>query len=340
MKVFQINSNQIEISWSRPSAINGYLIAYNLYRNTILLTNMTQSKLFNSNRLTFMDNFSVMPKTLYKYEIFVCNEAGCASSSNFIQTVLSRDEACIKVDAPVLVSVSTNQALISGLKSVHLKSPSTQTITNYLFYLNDSLVYNGSRSEVKLFDLKPNTLYSVRLGACTFLSASNDGCLNSSDTLLFKTNQSRPEDLTSIKFEEIPIDDYFLNLKLKWNLPKRPNGMLNLIELKRDNFIIYLSRVDHFSLNNYLHTTSKIIIIIIIIMINIIYKIFIFKNETANNYQYVDQRLNYGKNYSYQLTFYNDAGPSTINSLHFTSENVSIEKRLAKYLVQIIFNFF
>jgi len=86
-------------------------------------------------------------------------------------------------------------------------------------------------------------------------------------------------------FVDEKIDDYFLNIKVKWQLPNKPNGNLELLELKRDKNIIYLSK------------QMDILV-------------------------FTDKRLNYGTNYTYEITFYNFGGPGSIVNWHYTVESL------------------
>jgi hypothetical protein len=115
------------------------------------------------------------------------------------------------------------------------------------------------------------------------LNASK-GCKKSSEDLQITTSQAAPEGLNAIEFKDVQYDDYFVNVHLKWNLPINSYGTLNLFEIKRNNTEIYVS-----------------------------------KNMSILSY--VDSKLDYGKNYTYQLTYFNDAGFCNVTNSHNTIQN-------------------
>ncbi len=76
-----------------------------------------------------------------------------------------------------------------------------------------------------------------------------------------------------------------MNLRLEWTLPTRPNGNLEMLELRRDTDIVYLSKQMDIRV-------------------------------------FTDRRLNYGTNYTYELTFYNGGGPGSVVDWHCTVESL------------------
>ena len=193
---------------------------------------------------------------------------------------------------PVILDIAETNVSVDATTSVVLLSP-LQRVVEYEFFLNKSLIYKGPKASIKILYLKPNTPYSIVIGACTFF----DGCLLSNQTLNLQTKQSNPENLTAIEFTDQPIDEYFLNLRLKWKLPAKPNGILDLVEIKRDDTIVYLSK-------------------------------------NLKKLEFIDVRVNYGTFHTYRLTFYNEAGPSGITSTHYTMENYPkvIEKPVCAFV--------
>lgn len=284
INVTQISDSLIKIGWKRPKATNGQIVSYNIFRNTELITNSTFISNFSSAiELTYDDNFDFLPKTEYVYEIFACNEAGCSTDkTNFTAKILTKDQPPYRVEKLLLLQLKPRSAKVTARNSVFLKSK-TQNIVQYSFFLNNSLVYQGANTEAILDNLIPYTVYSVTLVACTFLNASL-GCTRSSSDLMIITKQAPPEGLSSIEFVDYQFDDYFVNVKLKWKPPRYSYGYLNLIELKRDGIEIFIS-----------------------------------KNLSISTF--TDMKLDYGKNYTYQLFYFNDVGSVNVTTWHCTIQN-------------------
>lgn len=220
-----------------------------------------------------------------RYDLYACNEAGCATNTNYSSSLIIRDQPPLKVDAPTLTTLTKNSAAITAINRITLLS-NLQKILEYRFYLNSTLISSGQEATLNLTDLIPDTTYAIRLEACTYLKPSYpSGCSTSDSLLIFQTNQSSPERLGKVEFIDMPVDDYFMDLRLEWSLPEKPNGVLNLVELRRDHTIIYLSK-------------------------------------NLSNRVFTDLKLNYGTNYAYELTFFNDGGPGSVISWHYTVESL------------------
>ena len=118
----QINDTLIKIDWSRPNMPNGQILSYNIYRDSNLISNSTDILDFDSiKNLTYFDSFDIMPNTIYKYRIYACNEAGCASDDvNFVPNIHSRDQLPIRVDLPILVELEKYKATLNAINSVEL----------------------------------------------------------------------------------------------------------------------------------------------------------------------------------------------------------------------------
>ena len=178
------------------------------------------------------------------------------------------------------------KAVISGSECVVLKSPKTQKIVEYRFYLNNSLINKVQDSTLYLSNLESFTVYAVKLEACTFVSSTRNGCLTSDDTLLFQTNQSTPGSLKNLEFKDSIFNEFFLSSEIKWCLPLHPNGILRLVKLKRDE------------------------------------NMEIFSSTNISILSYIDKGLKYGQNYTYELLYYNDIGSTSVKNWHMTEENL------------------
>ena len=284
INITQVTDSLIKIDWKRPKATNGQIVSYNIFRNTELITNSTLISNFSfALELSYNDNFDFLPKTEYVYEIFACNEAGCSTDkTNFETKILTNDQPPYRVEKPLTIQIKSRSAKVTAINSVFLKSK-TQVIVQYSFFLNESLIYQGSKSEATLENLIPSTVYSVTLIACTFLNASL-GCKKSNTDLMIITKQAPPEGLSPIEFVDYQFDDYFVNVQLKWKLPRYSYGYLNLIEIKRNGIEIFISK-------------------------------------NLSILTFTDMKLDYGKNYTYQLFYFNDVGSVNITNWHYSIQN-------------------
>ena len=95
-------SNEVLVSWSQPDRINGILIAYSLYRDAKLIRNVTERV---SSSLSFVDKYGFLPLVSYEYEVFACNEAGCATDTNYSAMVTIRNQPPAAVNKAVVLGV-------------------------------------------------------------------------------------------------------------------------------------------------------------------------------------------------------------------------------------------
>ena len=288
IQAVQYNETMVEIYWSRPLFPNGQIVAYNIFRDSSLLTNA--SDILNSaysDNFTYRDNYDFVPNKVYIYIIYVCNELGCSTDlERYSFNLAINDIPPLEVKKPKLIELNIQNAVLSAEESIVLKSPKTQNIVEYRFFLNNSLINRGEDPELYLSNLVPFTVYVVDLEACTFVTLTRNGCLSSLDQLIFQTNQSTPDSLAQIEFKDSVFNEFFLSVELKWSLPARPNGILRLVKLKRDDSVEILSSAD------------------------------------MSVVSFIDKGLKYGQNYSYELVYFNDLGSVSMRNSHLTEENL------------------
>ena len=230
----QFNATVIRLDWYRPKHCYSTIMLYNVYRDSKLIHTRTvlngMSKV--NSRLTYYDFHSFLPKTVYKYEVFACNEAGCSTDpKTYFRTILTRDQGPLQVIAPILFRKDAHSAFIDAANSVQLRSNETQRVVEYRFYMNQSLILKNKNSFLDLHNLEPHTVYSIKVEACTFLSNDARGCLVSFDSLDFCTNQSAPEGLAPVKCVDIPYNEYHLNVNVTWQMPRKANGILRFVKV-------------------------------------------------------------------------------------------------------------
>ena len=81
----QLNASAFELTWNAPLHPNGRVLAYKLQLLVPVVTDIyLSSDLINqssSGTLTYLHALSgfIVPNTLYRFQLFACNEAGCAT---------------------------------------------------------------------------------------------------------------------------------------------------------------------------------------------------------------------------------------------------------------------
>ena len=103
---------------------------------------------------------------------------------------------------PNLIRTTSTYAIISAEGSVVLKSPGTQKIVQYRFYLDYELAYKVEIETITLGNLLPYTIYLIGLEVCTFLE---DGCAKSLNQLRLQT--SKPQGIFPLEFLDQPEND-------------------------------------------------------------------------------------------------------------------------------------
>lgn len=179
----QVNSTLVRLEWLRPTtSMSPSFHGYRIFRNSTSI-NPIVIEPFITTFFDFSNDF--LPNQIIEYQLVACNTALDCDLSNYhnkdanssfsmtsmsLKTYLKiKNEPPIMVHAPKLAKLTEKSALLDAKDCVVLRSPQTQQIIEYRFYVYELLVYRGRQSQYELCDLKPFTSYSVALEACTFL---------------------------------------------------------------------------------------------------------------------------------------------------------------------------
>ncbi|XP_056624652.1 usherin [Triplophysa dalaica] len=209
------------VSWSPPAERNGKLLFYELYRKQISDTESRSTEtLVYRNSSTSCHDDKLQPYTAYKYQVWAVNSAGRISSP--------------------WAQGRTGPAPPEGvgpLKFLHIHatsavvdiSPPTKPngiISLYrVFTLNkDSyqLLSEGTSHQQTLYRLRPFTLYSVGVEACTcFL------CCSRSPLSELHTQASAPAQQPPPR----PVTITSRSALVEWDIPSEPNGIIESYEL-------------------------------------------------------------------------------------------------------------
>ena len=220
-----VNSRTIDIEWRQPSVLNGVILRYNLFRNSI---SVYRGLLFQ-----YRDG-NLTPNSFFNYKIEAVTGGGGTNSTVVnIRTPESTPEG---IAPPTIVPVSSTQLRVSW----QAPSQPNGVITNY------SLIYNQPNSDIftkpvqlaltsTLEGLKPYTVYEVRVQACTV-----KGC-GSGNKATLRTLEAAPvgQSPPTLTVRSSSI------IELSWTQPSSPNGVIIRYEVTRKemnaaiSYIIY-----------------------------------------------------------------------------------------------------
>ncbi|KAM4770863.1 usherin [Rhinophrynus dorsalis] len=218
------NPHQLNIQWTQPEEENGVILSYRLQRNNIILPFS-----FDPGTFRYTDE-DLMPYSEYNYSVIACTLGGCATS----------DPAHIKTleAAPALVSPPNVESLSTTEINVTWSSPLLQNgeITKYIIQMDNENYFAGNKLSKLVSNLQPFTWYNISLLACT-----NGGCTSSLPTS-FKTMEAPPTGMKAPTFDVTGAE----SVKIKWQIPDKPNGEIRNYELRRDDILIYVGSDTHY----------------------------------------------------------------------------------------------
>ena len=209
-----VSATEIGLSWREPQEINGMLIGYNLYRNSIpLLT-------FES-RISYTDS-NLEPFTEYTYSVEACTNAGCTSSDSVTNTTL--EAVPEMVSQPTFLEVQARSLVITW------EEPGRRNgiITQYVLYEVDdggniTVLSDGLERMVALDNLTPFTTYSFYVDTC-----NGAGC-TSSPTVSETTLQAPPQGVRAPIVRGLSST----SANIEWVPPDFPNGDITNYTIRR-----------------------------------------------------------------------------------------------------------
>ena len=221
--VIVVNSRTIDVDWWQPSILNGVIVRYKLFRDSILRY---------SGLLTQFRDSNLTPNTMYTYTIEAVTGGGGTNSTRvYRRTPESTPEG---IPLPNIAAISSTQLRVSW------QAPSRPNgiITNY------SLIYNEPNSDIftkpallalagTIGNLKPYTLYEVRVQACTVKGCGSGDRATSRTLEAAPTGQGPPTLVT--RSSSI--------IELSWRPPTLPNGIITRYEVTRKEVNAVLSYI-------------------------------------------------------------------------------------------------
>ena len=231
-RVVVLNARRVEVEWNEPSVKNGVITLYVLHRNDSIVSRQLARKYIDT---------SVLPDTYYGYVVEAFTTGGSAKSSTvIISTPESSPEG---IPVPKMDAISFSSVNVSWSAP---SSPNGVVISYALLYQEvDGHImkrYAGSDYATTITDLKPFTLYLVRLEACTVIGCGTGERLTVHTLEAAPTGQNPP----SLEAKTSRI------VELTWNMPSTPNGVITKYQVERLEglnglpYIIYVGDRTHY----------------------------------------------------------------------------------------------
>ncbi|XP_030630773.1 LOW QUALITY PROTEIN: usherin [Chanos chanos] len=210
------------LSWSPPSQPNGKLLHYEVYRRQAQSAEgVSAVTLLYRNTSTTHRDTDLLPYTLYEYQVWAVNSAG-RTGSPWAQgrTGPAPPEG---VGPPKFLRVQATSAVVD----ISAPAKPNGIISLYRVFAETKdthlLLSEGTSRQQTLHGLRPFTLYSVGVEACTCLMCCSRGPLSELHTQASSPTQQPPPRPVSITSR---------SALLEWDQPLYPNGIIESCELQ------------------------------------------------------------------------------------------------------------
>lgn len=203
-----LSPSSIQANWDQPDMPNGIILRFELHR--LFGPELSQFEIEFSGLGLETTVTGLEPNTLYSFQLFVFNLGGFTSSS--VVDALTLEDIPDGIIAPDADPINATAVVVSW-------SPPSQPngdITQYMLYVNGTVVFSGLQLSYTVADLQPFTYYSYSISACTVR-----GCGSS--------NQSTVQTLEGVPVGYVQptvIDTTPNSITLQLNEVQRPNGIV------------------------------------------------------------------------------------------------------------------
>ncbi|XP_076156222.1 usherin [Alosa pseudoharengus] len=209
------------LSWSPPAQPNGQLLHYELLRREVLQGEaMSSATRVYLNTSTSYRDANLAPYTAYEYQVWSVNSAGRAGSPwTSGRTGPAPPEG---IGVPTFLRVHATSAVVDI--SPPAKPNGVVSLYRVLAHTEDTdlLLSEGTSRQQTLHGLRPFTLYSVGVEACTcFL------CCSRGPQTELRTQASAPTQQAPPR----PVALTPRSALLEWDEPLHPNGIIESCEL-------------------------------------------------------------------------------------------------------------
>ncbi|RXN19458.1 usherin [Labeo rohita] len=209
------------LSWSPPAEPNGKLLHYELYRKHVLdMESRSVTTLVYRNSSTSCHDDKLLPYTAYEYQVWAVNSAGRAGSP-WAQgrTGPAPPEG---LSPPKFLHIHATSAVVDI-------SPPTKPngiVSLYRVFAQNKnsyqLLSEGTSHQQTLHGLRPFTVYSVGVEACTCFLCCGRGPLSELRTQASAPAQQPPPRLVALTSRSALVE---------WDMPLQPNGIIESCEL-------------------------------------------------------------------------------------------------------------
>ena len=213
----------IEAMWTEPDVLNGVIVKYSLYRGNLLVYNGTDVCYKNSKGkdvCVFEDKDNgLQPVTTYDYSVAATTGGGTTRSS--VTTATTPEGSPEAIPKPRL-SVQSASSIFAEWDE---PGQPNGNITRYAVIVNGTEHDSGLNRSKLIAGLKPFTVYSVRVFACTA-----QGC-GLGDREYARTQEAPPlgQGVPSLSAREWNV------VEITWSPPSVPNGIITRYEIYRRN---------------------------------------------------------------------------------------------------------
>lgn len=200
------SARAIEVSWQPPSQANGVISRYQVLRSDAVV--------YDGASRTYLDD-NLAPNTRYAYRVRAFNSAGSTTSSlAFARTQAGAPE---NVTAPT-VQVQSDSSLQACWT---IPAVPNGVISHYIVLLDGVEAARTTSLCATLDGLEPNTVYSLRVQACT-----SEGC-GTSPTITATTRCAVPRSNVPSSLEPTATA-----VAVAWDAPATPRCSLTLYRLE------------------------------------------------------------------------------------------------------------
>lgn len=214
-------AREIEAKWIEPDILNGVIVKYSLYRGNMLVYNGTDVCYKNSDgkdTCIFQDKGNgLQPVTTYNYSVAATTGGGTTRSG--ISTATTPESSPEAIPKPRLIARSA----YSIFAEWDVPGQPNGNITSYSVVVNGTEYNVGLDRSKQVSGLKPFTVYSVRVKACTA-----KGC-GLGDREYVTTLEAPPigQGAPTLLAREWDV------VQITWSPPSSPNGIITRYEIYR-----------------------------------------------------------------------------------------------------------
>uniref|UniRef100_A0AAY4ADY9 Usher syndrome type IIa protein homolog n=1 Tax=Denticeps clupeoides TaxID=299321 RepID=A0AAY4ADY9_9TELE len=209
------------LSWSPPAQANGKLLHYELYRRQVL-ENVAPSGaiLVHRNISTSYHDAKLLPFTTYEYQVWAVNSAGRSGSpwargrTGPAPPEGVRPPTFLRIHATSAVVDISPPAKPNGIVSLYRVFAESKD--------THQLLSEGTSRQQTLHGLRPFTLYSVGVEACTCFLCCSRGPVSE-----LRTQASAPAQQAPPR----PVSFTSRSALVEWDEPLYPNGIIESCEL-------------------------------------------------------------------------------------------------------------